>query len=95
MFTKINGSSGQQWQGAEELLMLSRDKIAFNSWLHKARIKYVVKTQEDPQDSASSTVGVQHCLAETGYLYFLSTAERKTIEKSETVFISCIGSIKH
>lgn len=48
MFTKINVSSGQQWQGAEELLMLSRDKIAFNSWLHKAHIKYMVKTQEDP-----------------------------------------------
>lgn len=48
MFTKINVSSGQQWQGAEELLMLSRDKIAFNIWLHKAHIKYMVKTQEDP-----------------------------------------------
>lgn len=95
MFTKINGSSGQQWQGAEEFLMLSRDKIAFNSWLHKACIKYVVKTQEDPWDSASSTMGVQHYLAEKGYLNFLSTAERKTIEKSDIVFISCIGSIKH
>lgn len=95
MFAKINASSGQQWQGAEELLMLSRDKIAFNSWLHKARIKYVVKTREDPQDSASSTMGVQHCLAETGYLDFLSTAERKTIEKSDRVFISCTESIKH
>lgn len=95
MFTKINSSSGQQWQGAEELLMSRRAKIAFNSWLHNVRIKYVVKTQEDPQDSASSTMGVQHCLAETGCLDFVSTAGRKTIEKSDTVFVSCIGSIKH
>lgn len=81
MFTKINGSSGQQWQGAEELLMSSKAKIAFSSWLHKVCIKYVVKTQEDPQDSTSSTTGVQHCLAETGNLDIVSTAGMRTKEK--------------
>lgn len=55
----------------------------------------MVKTQEDPQDSASSTMGVQHYLAETGYLDFVSTAGKKIIEKSDTVFVSCIGSVKH
>jgi len=80
MFKKINGSV-QQWQGAEELFKSSRGKIALNSWLHKACIKYVIKTQEDPQDSISSTTGVQHCLAETGYLDFVSTVGRRTKER--------------
>lgn len=83
MSTKIDGFffSGQQWQGAEKLLMSSRAKIAFSSWLHNACIKYVVKTQENPQDSTSTTTGVQHCLAETGCLDIVSIAGRRTKEK--------------
>jgi len=81
MFTKINGSSRQKWQGAEELLMSSRAKNAFSSWLHKTHIKYVVKTLEYPQDSTGSTTGVQHCLAETGYLDIVCTAGKRIKER--------------
>lgn len=98
MFTKINVSSGQQWQGAEELLMSSRAKIAFSSWLHKACIKYVVKTQEDPQDSTSSTTGVQHCLAETGYfdIFFYCREKNKGKAKTQSSFPALgLLNIKH
>ena len=81
----VHNNKWQQWQGAEELLMSSRAKITFSSWLHKACIKYMVKTQEDRQDSTSSTTGVQHCLAKTGFLDIVSTAGRRTKEKPDTL----------